>query len=66
MGCTPLFLNAEPQITTTNAVSSLRTDEMTRLRSAALISSSVIVSPPRYFSRILSSASLHFSISFSR
>ena len=66
IGCTPLFLNAEPQMTGTNGASSLRTDSMTRLRSAALISSSVIASPPRYFSSSLSSASLTFSMSFSR
>ena len=66
-GCTPLFLNAEPQMTGTNAASPLpRTELLTRLRSAALISSSVISSPWRYFSRILSSASLTFSISCSR
>ena len=37
-GCTPLFLNAEPQMTGTNAAFSLRTDSIVRLRSAALIS----------------------------
>ncbi len=69
-GCTPLFLKAEPQITGTKAGSALSpsvcTEEFTRLRSAALISSSEISSPWRYFSRILSSASLTFSISCSR
>ena len=67
-GCTPLFLKAEPQMTGTNAPSLLllRTELLTRFRSAALISSSVISSPWRYFSRILSSASLTFSISCSR
>ena len=53
-------------MTTTKAVSSLRTDLITRLRSAALISASVISWPPRYFSSSLSSCSLTFSISFSR
>ena len=66
IGCTPLFLNAEPQMTGTNGAPSLRTDSMARLRSAALISSTVSASPPRYFSSSLSSASLTFSISFSR
>ena len=43
-GCTPLFLNAEPQMTGTNAPSfPERTELLTRLRIAALISSSVIV-----------------------
>ena len=66
-GCTPLFLNADPQMTGTNAASLLlRTELLTRFLSAALISSSVIASPCRYFSRILSSASLTFSISCSR
>src|SRR5687768_18064210 len=45
---------------------SVCTEEFTRLRSAALISSSLTSSPCRYFSRILSSASLTFSISCSR
>ena len=45
---------------------SLRTDSMVRWRSAALISSSVMASPLRYFSSSLSSASLTFSMSFSR
>ena len=45
---------------------SVCTELLTRLRSAALISSSVISSPCRYFSRSLSSASLTFSISCSR
>ena len=45
-GCTPLFLKADPQMTGTKAGSSFlpRTELFTRLRSAALISSSVIVS----------------------
>ena len=45
---------------------SSRTDTTQRARSAALISASVIVSPPRYFSSSRSSDSLTFSISFSR
>ena len=69
-GCTPLFLNAEPQMTGTKAGSafspSVCTELLTRLRSAALISASVISSPWRYFSRSLSSASLTFSMSCSR
>ena len=44
-GWTPLFLNADPQMTGTNAPSLLfRTELFTRLRSADLISSSVICS----------------------
>ena len=66
-GCTPLFLNADPQMTGTNAACPFsRTELFTRLRMAALISASVGSSPCRYFSRILSSASLTFSISCSR
>ena len=65
MGCTPLFLNAVPQTTGTNGAASLRTDSIARLRSAALSSASVIVSPLRYFSSSLSSDSLAFSTSFS-
>ena len=65
-GWTPLFLKADPQITGTNAASLPRTELLTRLRSAALISASVGSSPLRYFSRILSSASLTFSINCSR
>jgi hypothetical protein len=61
-----LFLNAEPQMTTTKGASSSRTDLMTRLRRAALISSSLMGAPLRYFSSSLSSCSLTFSISFSR
>ncbi|MNC89610.1 hypothetical protein D3C83_55730 [compost metagenome] len=61
-----MFLNADPQMTTTNAVGSSRTDLTTRLRSAALISASEISSPFRYFSSSLSSCSLTFSSSFSR
>ncbi len=63
---TPLFLKAVPQITGTKGASSSRTEVMTRLRRAARISSSLIASPPRYFSSSLSSASLTFSMSFSR
>jgi len=61
-----LFLNADPQMTGTNGAFSWRTDSIVRLRMAALISSSRIGSPWRYFSSSLSSASLAFSIRCSR
>jgi hypothetical protein len=45
-GCTPLFLNAEPQMTGTNAASPfVRTELFTRFLMAALISASVGSSP---------------------
>jgi hypothetical protein len=66
-GCTPLFLNADPQITGTKVgCLSSRTEAIVRARSARLISSSPISSPLRYFSSSLSSLSLTFSMSFSR
>ena len=60
MGCTPLFLNAEPHIT------GYRVLETVRARIPALISSGVSSSPPRYFSSSASSDSATVSISVCR
>ena len=60
MGWTPLFLNAEPQST------GLALLAMVARRMAALISSTEISSPSRYFSITESSTSARVSISFSR
>ena len=59
-GCTPRFLNAEPQSTGTIDIASVP------LRIAARSSSSPIVPPSRYFSINDSSASAAASMSFSR
>ena len=60
IGCTPLYLNADPHTTGKNS-----TDNVA-LRIAALSSSIVISSPPKYFSMKSSSNSATASISFSR
>ncbi len=60
MGCTPLFLNAEPQ------VMGVKVSETQPLRRPSRISASDSSSPPRYFSMSASSVSATISIIFSR
>jgi hypothetical protein len=64
MGCTPLFLNAEPHSTAVTVASVV--EAMIARRMPALISSLVASSPSRYFSITASSTSASVSTSLVR